>query len=254
MPTWGGWGEGWVVRWGPSLPPAHGPGDAWQHRGMSAAPTIVRPMLEAVADPGRAPAMAAYMKQVAPYLGVSAPQRRAATKAWLRGVDPGPGAGLLLADARALVAEPEREFAYVAIDLVARHLRALPATALPDLRGLALTVPWWDTVDAWSSVIGRASARHGWDAEVASWAVDPALWARRVALVFQVGRREAVDLALVFGACRATMDDRDFFMRKGIGWALRDAARTYPEEVRAFVEAHRDRLSGLSVREATKHL
>jgi 3-methyladenine DNA glycosylase AlkD len=50
------------------------------------------------------------------------------------------------------------------------------------------------------------------------------------------------------------MDDRDFFMRKGIGWALRDAARSHPDEIRAFVAAHRERMSGLSLREATKHL
>ncbi len=221
---------------------------------MAEAAAIVRPMLEAVADPARAPAMTAYMKHVAPYLGVSAPVRREATRAWVRALDPGPDAADLLRAARALVAEPEREFAYVAIDLVARHGRALPQASLAELRALALTRPWWDTVDGWSSVIGRASQRLRWDAEVASWAADPQLWARRVALVFQVGRGEAVDLPLVFQVCLATMDDRDFFMRKGIGWALRDAARTHPEEVRAFVDAHRERMSGLSVREATKHL
>ena len=53
---------------------------------------------------------------------------------------------------------------------------------------------------------------------------------------------------------RANLDDRDFFLRKAIGWALRQYARTDPDWVRAFVAAHDDRISGLSRREALKHL
>jgi 3-methyladenine DNA glycosylase AlkD len=221
------------------------------------APTAgtVRALLVPLADPGRAAAMAAYLKGVAPFLGVPAPDRRAATRGWIRAFDPGPGARDLLAAADALVREPEREFAYVALDLVRRHERALPATCLPTLRDLALERPWWDTVDAWATQIGRAGLQHpSWDPQVAAWATDEQLWARRIALVFQVGRGDSVDLDLLFAACRATMADRDFFMRKGIGWALRDAARRHPEAVRAFVGANREQLSGLSVREATKHL
>jgi 3-methyladenine DNA glycosylase AlkD len=212
-------------------------------------------MLEAVAEPERAPGMERYMKGIAPYLGVTTPARRAATRDWIRGFDPGADASALLATARELVTEPEREFAYVAVDLVAHHERTLPESSLLTVRDLALERPWWDTVDAWSSVIGRAGLRHpSWDQEVVGWATDDRLWVRRIPLVFQVGRREAVDLDLLFAACEANLDDRDFFMRKGIGWGLRDAARTYPDEVRAFMENHRARMSGLSIREATKHL
>ncbi len=50
------------------------------------------------------------------------------------------------------------------------------------------------------------------------------------------------------------MHEREFFIRKAIGWALRDYARTDPDAVVAFVTEHRDGLSGLSYREATKHL
>ena len=215
----------------------------------------VRDLLAAVADPSRAPQMAAYMKHVAPFVGVTTTARRAAVGGWVRGFDPGPDASHLLTVAAALMAEPEREFAYVAIDLVRRHERSLPSSALLPLRELALERPWWDTVDALSQIIGRTGLRHpGWDAEVARWALDERLWARRIALVFQVGRRDAVDLELLFGACLANAADRDFFMRKGIGWGLRDAARTHPGPVRDFVEAHRQELSGLSIREATKHL
>ena len=72
--------------------------------------------------------------------------------------------------------------------------------------------------------------------------------------MFQVGRRDAVDLDILFSACRANLGQADFFLRKGIGWGLRDAARTHPDAVRSFVAEHRTELSTLSVREATKHL
>lgn len=215
----------------------------------------VRVLLQPLAAPERAPAMAAYMKGIAPFLGLTSPERRTATRDWIRAFHPGPDADRLLAAARALVSEPEREFAYVALDLVARHERALPASSLGELRELALERPWWDTVDAWAQLIGRAGLRHrSWDAEVATWATDPQLWVRRIALVFQVGRRDGVDLEILFATCRANLADRDFFMRKGIGWGLRDAARTHPDEVRGFVEENRAAMSGLSIREATKHL
>ena len=215
----------------------------------------VRAMLAPLADPERAPQMAAYMKHIAPFLGIASPVRRAATREWIRGFDPGPQAEALLAAAAQLVAQPERDFAYVAIDLVRRHERTLPAMSLHPLRDLALDRPWWDTVDLLAQVIGRTALRHrAWDAEVARWAGDPKLWVRRIALVFQVGRCDAVDLDILFAACEANLADPDFFMRKGIGWGLRDAARTHPVEVRTFVESHRDRMSGLSIREATKHL
>ena len=217
--------------------------------------TQVRAALTTVADPRRASQMAAYVKHVAPFLGVTSPERRTATGGWIRDFDPEPLAAPLLATAAALVDEPEREFAYVAIDLVRRHHRALPEDALLPLRTLALQRPWWDTVDGWAQVIGRTALQHrAWDAVVLAWAHDEWLWARRIALVFQVGRRDAVDLDILFSACRANLGQADFFLRKGIGWGLRDAARTHPDAVRSFVAEHRTELSTLSVREATKHL
>ncbi len=222
---------------------------------MTGAAAAVRPLLEPAADPERAHGMARYMKGIAPYLGITTPTRRATTRDWVRSFDPGPDAAKLLAAARSLVEQPEREFAYVAVDLLNRHRRALPESGLMPLRSLALHVPWWDTVDAWATLIGRVGLRHTtWDAEVAAWATDEELWARRIALVFQVGRKQDVDLDLLFAACRANFADRDFFMRKGIGWGLRDAARAHPDQVRAFVAQHAHAMSPLSVREATKRL
>ena len=68
------------------------------------------------------------------------------------------------------------------------------------------------------------------------------------------GCKQQTDLALLTDCVLANLDDRDFFLRKAIGWALRQYARVEPDWVRTFVVEHRDRMSALSVREATKHL
>ena len=90
------------------------------------------------------------------------------------------------------------------------------------------------------------------DALVRGWCVSEELWLRRLAILSQLGRRERTDLRLLTDALEPNLRDGEFFIRKAIGWALRDAARAYPEWVSAYVAAHA--LSPLSRREALKHL
>ncbi len=101
---------------------------------------------------------------------------------------------------------------------------------------------------------------------IREWAVADDLWVRRTAIICQVGAKDRCDQALLAEAIEANLDGstrttpavspygREFFIRKAIGWALRDHARADPDWVVAFVDAHEDQLSGLSRREALKHL
>jgi 3-methyladenine DNA glycosylase AlkD len=121
---------------------------------------------------------------------------------------------------------------------------------------LISTKSWWDTVDALAAgVVGSLVRRHPeLRSTMDEWLAGDDLWLTRTAILHQLNHREATDAAWLFAACAARADHRDFFIRKAIGWALRQYARTDPDAVRAFVAAHRDRLSGLSVREALRHL
>ena len=78
------------------------------------------------------------------------------------------------------------------------------------------------------------------------WRTDPDRWLRRTSVICQINAKERTDLDLLTDAIVANLDDKDFFLRKAIGWALRQHARIDPDWVRAFVAAHDDRLSGLS--------
>ncbi|RSZ65697.1 DNA alkylation repair protein [Corynebacterium hylobatis] len=195
-----------------------------------------------LADPVRAAGMSAYMRGQFLFLGVATPDRRAAVQEVLR--------GRRKAVDRELVEEcwaaAEREFQYVACD----HLRDVPLGPgdVTWLRSLVVRRSWWDTVDALAKPIGRAATSE----QMRDWAADGDLWVRRVAILHQLGLREATDEALLAEIIRVNLGSDEFFIDKAIGWALREYAKTAPGRVRDFLAAHE--VSALTRREALKHL
>ena len=86
-----------------------------------------------------------------------------------------------------------------------------------------------------------------------AWSRDPNLWKRRSSIICQIKRKEATDLVLLRDCIEPNLADPDFFIRKAIGWALRDLAWTDLDTVEDYVARHADRLSPLSRREALKN-
>ena len=210
------------------------------------------------ADPALRAGMRAYMRDQFDYLGVQTPMRRAATMQLIR-AQKGASAADLLRCARMLWALPEREYQYAAVDLLGRCVRLLKPGHIAALLALVRKKSWWDTVDALADVINRivhancaedAAAQAMMDAAI----VSNNLWVRRVAIIHQLGWRGRTDTVRLFAYATARAHEEEFFIRKAIGWALRDYARHAPEDVRAFLRANKDVLSPLSLREAGKHL
>lgn len=219
----------------------------------------VRAALAAGADPERAAAQQRYMKSAMPYRGLSSPALKAALRPLLAGWDPG-DRGSWEATVRTLWDDAGyREERYAAL-AVARHRRARPwvdAGSVPLFRHLVVTGAWWDLVDVVAGhLVGDAlvADRAALTPVLRAWAADDDLWLRRTAVLSQLGRRTATDTALLHDVVEANVDDPSFWLRKAIGWALRDYARVDPAWVRAEVDRIGDRLSGLSRREALKHL
>jgi 3-methyladenine DNA glycosylase AlkD len=199
--------------------------------------------------------MAAYMKDVSPFLGATTPARRAALRSAWHDL-PAPSAAEVAEIARALWALPEREFAYAACDLIAREQRWLPAAFLADpVQDLLTTKPWWDTVDALgNAAVSPLTARHADTIDLMwQWWDSGDRWLVRAAIQHQRGRKEATDLDVLFAMCDRYAEDREFFIAKAIGWALRDVTRWDPAAVQDFLDAHPD-LSTVARREATKCL
>lgn len=213
--------------------------------------------LAAVAEPSRAAPMQAYMRDQFVFLGVAAPQRRLAAKALLAGLK-GVGADALLEHAQRLWQQPQREYQHVALDMLALHRRQLGIEHLPALLALARQRAWWDSVDGMAGIVGdvlRTEQQRGGDGHAH---MDGALrhadfWLRRIAMLHQLGWRGDTDATWLFDAALALAHEDECFIRKAIGWALRDYARHAPEAVTAFANAHRQQLSPLTRREALKH-
>ncbi len=121
---------------------------------------------------------------------------------------------------------------------------------------MIVTGAWWDHVDGISERIGALLLAHRPVLEpvIREWSTDPDRWLRRSSIISQLALKERTDVALLTDVIAANLADREFFIRKAIGWALRQYARTDPDWVRAFVADHQDALSPLSRREAMKHL
>lgn len=214
----------------------------------------VRDALRAVADPSLAPGQQAYMKSAMPFLGVRVPEVRRVTRRIVRelGVrEPGE----LVAAAKALWdGATYREERYAATALLGlRQLRG-DLSLVPLYEHMTRTGAWWDHVD---ELAHRVSELHDVHPEptaelVRAWAVDDFLWVRRLAILSQLGRKERIDLDLLADVIEPNRADPEFFIRKAIGWALREVAYGDPDWVRSYVAEHE--LSPLSRREALKHL
>ncbi|GAA4531623.1 MULTISPECIES: DNA alkylation repair protein [Nonomuraea] len=217
----------------------------------------VRLALRKAAEPGKAAAMRAYMKSAMPFLGVQAGPRRAALRQvfadhpletapeWRRAV-------------LRLWREAEfREERYAAIELTGFRLYRDFQTlyTVPMYEEMIVTGAWWDLVDelATHRVGGLLTAfPETMRPLMLEWAHAGDLWKRRTAILCQNRFKARTDTALLYACIEPSLSDNDFFARKAIGWALREYAKTNPDEVVRYVRAKG--ISGLSRREALKNI
>jgi 3-methyladenine DNA glycosylase AlkD len=195
------------------------------------------------------------MRDQFPFLGLTAPMRRSLARTALAGL-PKPAETDLREIALACWARDEREFQHFACDYLIRHGGVPGPEFLTTLAELITMKSWWDTVDPLATrVVGGLVSRHpALVARMDEWSGEDDMWLVRTAILHQLNYGAETDTDRLFGYCVAQAGHRDFFVRKAIGWALRQFARTDPAAVRAFRAEHGGRLSALSVREAAKHL
>ena len=208
----------------------------------------------AARDPELASAMAAYMRNQFPFLGIPAGPRVALLR---EALDPRvtgrPEAADVEHFVQAMWVRPEREFAYAGQWFARRHVRLLDGSFLATARTLITTRPWWDTVDELAqNVVGPIvlADRSALDPVIDEWAASDDLWLARTAILHQNRWKERTDVDRLFRQCLAQAAHPDFFLRKAIGWALRELSKTDPDAVRGFVAEHESELSPLSRKEA----
>jgi 3-methyladenine DNA glycosylase AlkD len=218
--------------------------------------TLAQQALRAVADPVKAPQMAAYMKTDMPFHGVQKPLREQITSR-------------LVAECpirtrrdyedavQALWRLPHREEKYLAISIARAWPQFIGKASLPMYTRMIREGAWWDFVDEIAiRLVGGAieKDRPRMLAAMDRWIAARDMWVRRSAIICQLTHKTRTDRRRLFQYCSTCAGESEFFIRKAIGWALREYAKTDADAVRNFVNAHRDVLSPLSIREATKHI
>jgi 3-methyladenine DNA glycosylase AlkD len=212
--------------------------------------------LAARADPVRAAPMVRYMRDQFAFLGVMAAGQAAAWRAATTDMPRALPEPAVAEAARLLWDRPEREHQYLGCRLVNRHVEARSSVAtvgfMDTLAWLVTTKPWWDTVDilATHAVGGLVRRYPELRPTMDLWLLSDDQWLARSALLHMNRWKADTDAAWLFAACLARSGDRDFFIRKAIGWALREYSKVDERVVVAFVDAHAGALSGLSRREA----
>jgi len=212
--------------------------------------------LAAVAEPSKAGPMAAYMKTDMPFYGVQKAGRVPVLRQLKQQFPPldrddyeEAVLGLWQLD--------HREEKYLAIDYARGFDEFVVYDSIPLYERMIVEGAWWDLVDGTASwLVGRVllKERSRTDPIMRSWIASLDMWLRRTSVICQLSHKADTDTSLLGDACTANLADSEFFIRKAIGWALREFAKTNSDWVRAYVAQHRAEMSGLSIREATKHL
>ena len=209
--------------------------------------------LEAIAIEANAIPMKKYMKNHFEFYGIKSADRKAVVSSFIKefgriseeGIDE---------FVRLCWDNPFRELHYACMDIIEKE-KQQKLERLELYEWMVLHRSWWDSVDFIApNLLGRLLQKNPEliKENTLRYVQSNELWLQRTALIFQLRYKTEVDLPLLFYYCEMLAEHQDFFIRKAIGWSLRQAGKFYPQEVKDFVA--KTELSNLSVREALKHL
>lgn len=199
----------------------------------------------------RALQMARYMKDHFAYFGIPSPLRKEIERDFFHAHGK-PDINDLPAVIRESYKKPQREFQYFAIGLTAKFVKHLPEDFIETAHFMITTKSWWDTVDAIATdIVGMLVLRYPHLVkQMDAWLGDENFWLQRTALLHQLRYKKQTNEKRLFAYCLRHAEQKEFFIRKAIGWALREYSKTNPAAVKKFVKSAP--LSNFSRREALK--
>ena len=207
-------------------------------------------LFRASANIDQSAGMKAYMRDQFEYLGIKTPLRRKLSHSYIKAqksVD-----WNFIFKCWKL---PEREFQYLAVDYLDKLKSTLLPVDIPNIQTLITTKSWWDTVDGIDTIVGDIAFRHHEiNDTLLKWSTDENIWLRRIAIDHQLQRKDKTDTVLLEKIIINNFGEKEFFINKAIGWSLREYSKTSPDWVRSFVNKHKEKMSPLSIREASKYL
>lgn len=212
---------------------------------------IAEQLLE-VADSKKAEKMAAYMRNQFTFLGISATDRKLICKDFYKAIKGQAIDWKFVFDCWDC---PYRELQYVAIGYLTVLKKKLIPADISSIQQLAQTKSWWDTIDGLDKLMGEIASNYPETKVILiQWSISEDFWLRRIAIDHQLLRKHETDTELLQLILENNLNQSEFFINKAIGWSLRDYSKVNPEWVKKFINEHREGLSALSIREASKYL
>lgn len=218
--------------------------------------TFVANELGQLANPEKAGPMAAYLKTDMPFYGVQKAGRTLVYRK-LNKKFPVENHETYREMVLALWTQPHREEKYLALRIAEQNKKYVTHQNLDLYRRLIVEGAWWDLVDGVAAhCVGRVflNERVATEPTIEAWIDDDNMWLRRTSLISPLQHKHETDHVMLFDHCRRRAFETEFFIRKAIGWTLREYAKSEPDRVVGFLQDHGQELSGLSFREASKHL
>lgn len=216
----------------------------------------VQKRLSALADADKAVEMAAYMKTKMPFYGVQKPDRLPIIRELRDNFAPSTQTEYEAA-VLALWRLKHREEKYMAINYAALFKNFITPQSMPLYERLVREGQWWDFIDSISTeLIGKVLLNYPDEARpiVENYSNDKDFWLRRASLLAHLGHKKQTSHKHLFAYCKKMAAEKEFFIRKGMGWILREYSKSEPERVLKFLRENKDTLSPLTVREGSKHL
>jgi len=212
-------------------------------------------LLKEHANAQNKPPMEAYMKHKFEFLGIKSPERKTLLKQFIN-----ENKSNINSECRVIVKKlyelPEREFHYCAMEIMDKFLRNKYSTEDIDLiENMICKHSHWDSVDFIAKhILGNYLICYQDKTKeiISKYSSSKSMWLNRSAILFQLGYKEKTNSEMLFSLCRTHANSKKFFIKKAIGWSLREYAKVNPQSVIRFVESNQ--LSPLSRKEALKHL
>ena len=214
---------------------------------------FIKDQFEQIEDKAKAESMEKYMRNQFRFYGVPSPIRKEVYKSFIKEEKMTKTIDWNFLDK--CYEDEHRELHYLVLDYLIALNNYLTYEDIPKITNYIKAKQWWDTIDFFNKIIGNIGLRNSRvDSLMLEWSEDEDFWVRRLAINHQLGRKEKTKTELLEEIITNNFGSDEFFINKAIGWSLRDYSKVNPEWVRVFINRYSDKMSNLSIREASKYL
>ena len=213
----------------------------------------IKKAFEMKADTIEAVKMSKYMKDKFKFYGIPAPERKRIYQDFMKEEKKSKDIDWLFLNQ--CYEDNNREFQYLVYDYLLAMKKYVAYEDMDKIKKYVINKSWWDTIDFLCKVIGAVGLRDNRIKDLMiEWSIDDNIWMKRTAIEHQLCLKEKTDIELLERIILNCLDSDEYFINKAIGWALRDYSKFNPDWVRNFIGKNQDKMSNLTIKEASKYI